>query len=1524
MGNRPTDWHVLDLEEDPVPGDPERVKSLARRLHDFADDVGDALRQIKGMAGDDALLKWAGKSADAFTAEFEDVPKNLRKLKKSYDLAGDALAAYWPDLDKAQDDSRRALEKGREARRNLSSANTRLDTANGWVDRASKKAKEYEDSGKKKDVPPPDEKDVRAATRNATNAKDEQRDAQTAVDNAQNALDAAKKMAADAKKLREDAATKAKKKLEEASDAGIENRSWWEEGIDWVSDNWDTIVAVCKVVVAIVGIIAMIIGGPILAAIVVVAALVVLADTINKYMKGQAGLLDVAFAALDCIPGMKGLTTLGGLAKGLKGMAKGLRGGGLKALRKGLDNVIGKSKPTKGRCKGGDPIDMVSGEMLMEETDVELPGLLPLVLRRTHLSTYRWGRWYGESWASTLDERLELDNEGALFATEDGMILAYPVPAPGTSVMPLEGPQWPLDWDGEPGAPIRITNPHTGHTRHFAPLAKTAPVDAAFTMPLAAISDRNNHRITIDRDDTGTPTAVRHSGGYHIHIDTDDDRITSLRLANPEDGPDGTTLLRYGYDEDGHLTEIYNSSGLPFQLAYDERSRITQWTDRNNSWYRFTYDDHDRCIQGEGAGGFLNCTITYDTENRRTRYTNSLGHTTTHHYNELLQRTAVTDPLGNIEHSQWDTCNRLISRTDALGRITRFSYDTAGNAVSMELPNGNRTSATYDSRNMPVRVQYSDDSYWHQEFDDHGNLTSVVDPLGAVTRFGYNPLGHRESVTDPLGNTAQITTNPAGLIATVTSPSGAITSMHRDAFGRVKQVIDAVGGETHFDWTPEGRPARRVLPNGSIETWTHDGEGNLVEHVGPSGEVTRISYTHFRLPSAKSFPDGAAEDFRYDTELRLLSVANGNELTWAYDYDAAGRLASERDFNGRTVRYTTDAAGQITAWTPGVGLTTQLAYDVLGNVVEKVSGNSVTTYEYDRTGRLRQAMNADAVIEFVRDARGNVVSEACNGQVLTHKYNSAGRQVERRTPSGALSNWEYDSSHRLRELSMTGHSITFNYDQAGREVERTIGTSAVLTQKWTAGARLASQTLTNEQTRDASRGIKTDNAHVLQHRTYAYREDGFLTRTTDEWFGERVYDLDPTGRVRHVNSPAIHESYAYDSMGNLTFAQWAADHKDSADHHGKREFSGTLIKRAGRTVYQHDEDGRVVLRTRRLLSGGKRTWSYTWDADDRLTGLVTPDGTQWTYQYDPLGRRIGKQRLARDGTVEEIVHFTWDGSVLCEQRVQRPLRNGTEADVTVWEWDPERHRPLVQREFLNCDMSQNEVDERFYSIVTDVIGTPTELVDEKGNIVWRNRTTLWGVSVPGGPVHEVQCPLRFPGQYHDPESGLHYNYFRYYDPETARYYSPDPLGLDPAPNHHAYVPNPLTWIDPLGLECGDGLPEGYTSSPALCDDVYCEGAVKARSDAWRQHFGQSAASPTDELDRLARQARNEVRRGRGPDEVHRIDPPEETVPGSKWHAQKKGTGSPALNQDGTFHDGDPRFSNKTMKWLRKYGWKDPE
>jgi RHS repeat-associated protein len=113
------------------------------------------------------------------------------------------------------------------------------------------------------------------------------------------------------------------------------------------------------------------------------------------------------------------------------------------------------------------------------------------------------------------------------------------------------------------------------------------------------------------------------------------------------------------------------------------------------------------------------------------------------------------------------------------------------------------------------------------------------------------------------------------------------------------------------------------------------------------------------------------------------------------------------------------------------------------------------------------------------------------------------------------------------------------------------------------------------------------------------------------------------------------------------------------------------------------------------------------------------------------------------------------------------------------------------------------VDREFYAIVTDLVGTATELVDEQGGIAWYRRpSTLWGApraADPPAAEGAVDCPLRFPGQYHDSESGLHYNLHRYYNPETGVYLSPDPLGLDPAPNDFTYVVNPLTWFDPLGL-----------------------------------------------------------------------------------------------------------------------------
>ncbi|MFH8237087.1 WXG100 family type VII secretion target [Streptomyces sp. NPDC018321] len=344
VSHRPTDWHVLDLDKDPTPGDPQRIRKLAGTLHDFADDVAEALRDLKGIAKEDEILSWAGKTAAVFAEEFEDAPKKLRKLRKSYDLAGDALATFWPDLQDAQEKADKALRDGRKARAELTTAQTALSGADDWVRTATEKVDSYDpakNSGK--DIPAPDEADVRRATRDAQHAKARQAAAERNVESAKDALDAAKKLAAQAKGLRADAARRTVTKLQEASDAGIPNRHWWEEIGDWVSDHWDEIVTVCKWVVAVVGIIVMIVGGP-LGWLVFAAALVVMADTIRKVIKGEAGWGDLLWAALDCIPATKGITSLAKLGKlwkagGLKALGAGFMGGiggGLKGLTHGL------------------------------------------------------------------------------------------------------------------------------------------------------------------------------------------------------------------------------------------------------------------------------------------------------------------------------------------------------------------------------------------------------------------------------------------------------------------------------------------------------------------------------------------------------------------------------------------------------------------------------------------------------------------------------------------------------------------------------------------------------------------------------------------------------------------------------------------------------------------------------------------------------------------------------------------------------------------------------------------------------------------------------------------------------------------------------------------------------------------------------------------------------------------------------------------------------------------------------------
>lgn len=1058
-----------------------------------------------------------------------------------------------------------------------------------------------------------------------------------------------------------------------------------------------------------------------------------------------------------------------------------------------------------------DPVDLATGRMFLPQTDVELPGVLPLVFSRRVDSGYRAGRWFGPTWASTADQRLEFDEQGVVFFTEDGLLLAYPHPVPGgTAVLPAEGPRWPLARTAD-GGTYTVTDPEAGLVRTFTPYR-----DEALAL-VRDIADRNGNRVTFTYDASGTPLEILHSGGYRLRLTAENERITGLWVGD-------VRVRGYGYT-DGHLTETTGSSGLPLRFVYDRAGRVTSWIDTNNRWYSYAYDEQDRVIAEGGEGGHYTLRIGYDGVDpdfpglKLTTLTSPDGAVTRYLIDEAHQVVGEIDAAGAVSRTMYDEAGRTVAETDPLGRTTGFRYDEHGHLTAVIRPDGSEISAVPDAQGNPVRITDPGGAVWRQTFDTAGNRTTLTDPLAATTRYLYDERGGLLAVTDPLGATTRVRCDGAGLPVEITDPLGATTCYQRDAFGRVVAETDPLGAVTRYAWSPEGKLLRRTGPDGSAESWTYDGEGNRTTHTDPVGGTTVYEYTHFDLLAARTGPDGVRYEFEHDAALRLTRVTNPQGLTWSYAYDLAGRLVAETDFDDREVRYAYDAAGQLTARTNPLGRTITYEYDALGRLIRKASDDGTTTFTYDSAGLLTSATAPDAEVVHQRDLLGRVTSEMVNGRVLTHTYDPLGRRTRRTTPTGAITTYAYDAAGNRTALTAGSHTLVSAHDAAGRETTRRIGDALTLTHTWDPLGRLTAQSLT---------GTSGD----VHHRAYAYRADDHLIAVDDTLSGRRTFDLDATGRVTTVHADGWTETYAYDEAGNQTHAAWPST-QPAQEATGPRTYTGTRITGAGSVRYEHDAAGRLTLRQKTRLSKKPDTWRYTWDAEDRLVSVTTPDGTVWRYRYDPFGRRTTKQRLAADGeSVLEQTDFTWDGPTLVEQTTTTP---DLPHPVTLT-WDHEGFHPIAQTERVTEATTQREIDARFFAIVTDLVGTPTELIDASGTIAWRTRSTLWGTTTWAADS-TAYTPLRFPGQYFDPETGLHYNFHRYYDPDSARYLSPDPLGLAPAPNPAAYVLNPRTWTDPLGLapkclntlgkdgkDTNENFISGSTQGQHLVDDLRRESA----------------------------------------------------------------------------------------------------
>ena len=1386
---RPSGWDVLGLDGDPTPGVVDSVEALAKEFGDFAHDVEAAYRNLNSFGGDTTALTWIGQTADAFKSNFGPLPGRLQKLYISYSEASDALSAYAPKLLAAQNKADAALRQAQDAHADLQRATTTANSAAA---------------------------DLKSAQQNQAAAPNPQAvtDAQTAHDTAQKNLDAAKgrltALAAQAKQAYDDriaAAKECAKALHHAQSDGIHNKHWWEHVGEVLSEWGGKIAEIANEIAPALDVLALatswIPGVDVITAGLAEADnLVALAGTgmeiAGDSMQGHFG--DALMGA-----GMLGATFLGGKAiSKLGGKAfESLSSKFGKEAEERAEGAIGSearsAEGVSNSYTGGDPVDLVSGEMVLTEFDVELPGVLPVVLRRTYASGYDTGHLFGPGWSSTLDQRLSINAAGIHYAGDDGQVLHYELPGAAEEVLPVRGARWPLVWDREVDE-IRITDPWTGTTRHFA--VTHYHDEFGQIRVLTSITDRNQNRIDVLRDEYGTPTGLVHPH-YRLAFDAvvtvAGPRLTGIKLLD-DSGSDSNDIAikRYQYDDHGRLTGVTDSTGMPYTYEWDGSSRITAWIDRVGYRYAYEYGPDGRVTRGSGDGGYLSATFEYRDAEHATTLTNSLGHTTTYAYDDNGHVVSVTDPLGHVVHTEYDRYGRITSRTDQVGSRITIDRDDFGNPIRVTEADGAVTELTYDARNQLTQVRQANGSVVTQEYDEHGNLTAYSDEAGSVTRFEYAVNGALKRTIDPLGAVTELVSNTAGLPIAVVSPLGEQTSAERDPFGRIVRVTDPNGATARYGWSPEGQQLWRVTADGARTEFSYDAEGQLIRIVGSGGAETHFENGPFGAVTARVSSDGVRRTFSHDTELNLRAVADMAGNAWRYDYDAAGRLVRETDFIDRTLSYELDPAGRLAACTTALGDRIVIRRDAMGRITHRQTPEGTYTYDYDPLGQLIAAAGPESSLTCERDIAGRVIRETVNGRTTQYAYDLAGRRTRRSTPTGAMSQWDYDLAGRPLGFATGSAHMGFQFDGAGREAARSIGDNAWIRREHDLTGRLIAEELLTGTMPDRSLAVSSVTpAQPMLSRQWFWRQDGTPSEVRDTIRGVRRFTSDVRGRVTHVDASGWTESYAYDSFGNISASSIAKQTTSPAvvePHTTDR----TLTRAAGRTTYEHDAAGRLVRTIRRTLDGRRIVRRYSWDSEDRLVEVALSDGSTWKYRYDPLGRRISKTHLtAEDRSVEEII-FTWDGPRLAEQ-VSRSVGSATIA--LTWDYDPGSYTPAAQRRRTWTDgADQIAFDEAFYAIITDLVGTPSELVTTDGTIVWHPDASLWGRTISTATVPGLDCPLRFPGQYLDEETGLHYNLNRYYDPDTAAYITPDPLGLTPAPNDHTYVDNPLTWIDPLGLD----------------------------------------------------------------------------------------------------------------------------
>jgi len=1044
------------------------------------------------------------------------------------------------------------------------------------------------------------------------------------------------------------------------------------------------------------------------------------------------------------------------------------------------------------------PVHAATGAKVLggnTEMDFVLPGILPITWQRFYNSRdKRRNGMFGAGWSVSYEVCIEIlphpdGGEDLVYTDEQARRIHLGAMPLGTAMFSAgEGLSIRRHRNGQV-----LIESEDGLYRLF----DSAPGDSAF-LRLSQLGDRNDNRIYLDYDERGQLVRLRDTFDLiQIELTRERNRVCQIVRVYPDHRREPLAL--YSFDAAGDLAHVSDATGqTQRRFAYDSSQRMVEhqlptglrcfyewalidqmewrvirhWTDEGDE-YRFEYD--------------LQAGIT--------RITDSLQRVSTRLWNSQHQIVSYTDNLGQTWLFEWNDERQLLSATDPKGGRYAFSYDDSGNLIGEHDPLGRSDSTVWLPHWALPRFQIdAAGNSWTYQYDSRGNCIRETDPLGYSTQYRYDAHGQIVEIIDAAGKSKRMRWNQFGQLIEYIDCSGYPTRFSYDERGFLQTITDALGERSHFSVDAKGRLLTSQSPDGQMDYFQRNANGQLVSHTNAAGHTTHYRRNRRGQVSQRTDAHGRTVEFGYDAFGRLQALTNENGERYLFTWDAGDRLEKQQDLDGSAKYYAYDTLDNLASVESvpalyGTGLSVvpptrakpivhRLERDAIGRLTAKVTDDGRTEYVYDVLNQLLAVTFTDhqgnsQALGFSYDALGQLLEEASPAGSLRHHYDELGNLTQTQLPDGRWINRLFYGSGHLHQINLDGVIISdFERDRLHREVMRTQGQISTYLGYDRSGRLRSRQRRYTQQASLLPSAEQSNFEYDLANNLVLKRDQHAKGQR------HQLLHYDATGRIiaSQGDIQGQAEIFAYDAAANLL--------------DGSQQGAGLVVHNKLITYqdkrFRYDGFGRVIEKR----SSQRGLQSFRYDAEHRLIEVRnhgTAGDSVICMKYDPLGRRQEKCEW-RNGFQTNKTTFLWDGLKLLEEQHN--------SQKSLYLYATSGYEPLAR-----VDGRGHQQKIRYYH--NDVNGSPLQLTEADGSPVWEATYKVWG-----NTLQEVQEPyyiegqnLRYQGQYLDRETGLHYNTFRFYDPDVGRFTTRDPIGLAGGLNLYQYAPNPIGWIDPLGLSC---------------------------------------------------------------------------------------------------------------------------